>query len=98
MRVKKVFVTGAMGFIGFHWCKKLLENGYEVYAIDIKKNNQKLNHHKKFRYYRDSVFNYDLVRKLIKNNFQYLLKFLTFYKNINNLFAFIFFLILQYAN
>ena len=68
MRVKKVFVTGAMGFIGFNWCKKLLENGYEVYAIDIKKNNQKLNHHKKFRYHRDSVFNYDLVRKLIKNS------------------------------
>ena len=36
MRVKKVFVTGAMGF-RFHWCKKLLENGYEIYAIDIKK-------------------------------------------------------------
>ncbi len=66
MKIKRVFVTGAMGFIGFSWCKKLLENGYEVYAIDIKKNNKKLNNFKKFRYFKDSVFNYDLVRKLIK--------------------------------
>lgn len=67
MKIKKVFVTGAMGFIGFNWCKKLLENGYEVYAIDIKKKNKKLNNYKKFKYFKDSVFNYDLVRKLIKN-------------------------------
>ena len=27
-------VTGAAGFIGFHLCKKLLENGFEVIGID----------------------------------------------------------------
>ena len=31
---KTVLITGAAGFIGFHLCKKLLKNGYEVIGID----------------------------------------------------------------
>ena len=31
---KKVLITGIAGFIGFHLCKKLLENGYEVLGLD----------------------------------------------------------------
>lgn len=31
---KKVLVTGAAGFIGFHLCKKLLEQGYFVIGVD----------------------------------------------------------------
>lgn len=31
---KKVLVTGAAGFIGFHTCKKLIEQGYEVTGFD----------------------------------------------------------------
>ena len=34
---KIFFVTGAMGFIGTHWCKKLLKEGHFVYGLDIKK-------------------------------------------------------------
>ena len=30
----KILVTGSIGFIGFHLCKKLLEEGHEVYGID----------------------------------------------------------------
>ena len=30
----KILVTGAAGFIGFHTCLKLLEQGHEVYGID----------------------------------------------------------------
>jgi len=32
--MKKVVVTGCIGFIGFHLCKKLLVKGYEVIGID----------------------------------------------------------------
>ena len=33
---KKFLVTGAMGFVGTHWVKKLLSEGHEVTAVDIK--------------------------------------------------------------
>jgi len=31
---KTVLVTGAAGFIGFHLCRRLLEDGYQVAGID----------------------------------------------------------------
>ena len=30
----KILVTGAAGFIGSHTCLVLLQNGYEIYALD----------------------------------------------------------------
>ena len=33
----KILVTGAGGFIGGHLIKELLERGYSVRAVDIKK-------------------------------------------------------------
>ena len=30
----KILVTGAAGFIGFHTCLKLVDQGHEVYGID----------------------------------------------------------------
>ena len=65
MSKKKVFVTGAMGFIGMNWCKKLLDNDYIVYGLDLKKS--KINH-KNFIYYKDTVFNYSLVNRIIKKS------------------------------
>jgi UDP-glucuronate 4-epimerase len=32
--MKKILVTGAAGFIGFHFCQRLLEEGYIVYGVD----------------------------------------------------------------
>lgn len=32
--IKKILITGAAGFVGFHLSKKLCEIGYEVYGID----------------------------------------------------------------
>ena len=31
---KKILVTGAAGFIGFHLCQKLLKLGYNVVGLD----------------------------------------------------------------
>ncbi|MCB9023396.1 MAG: NAD-dependent epimerase/dehydratase family protein [Lentimicrobium sp.] len=33
--MKKILVTGALGFIGFHLTKKLIEEGYQVVGIDV---------------------------------------------------------------
>jgi UDP-glucuronate 4-epimerase len=34
MSNQKILVTGVAGFIGFHLCKSLLEDGYEVFGVD----------------------------------------------------------------
>ena len=30
----KILVTGSAGFIGYHLCESLLEDGYEILGID----------------------------------------------------------------
>ena len=30
----KILVTGSAGFIGYHLCKSLLDDGYQVWGID----------------------------------------------------------------
>ena len=37
-KVDKLLITGCAGFIGMHLCKSLLEDGYEVFGIDINSN------------------------------------------------------------
>ena len=32
--MKKIFITGAAGFIGYHLSKRLIDEGYEVFGID----------------------------------------------------------------
>ena len=34
-KMKKILITGAAGFIGFHLTKRLVENGYHVLGLDI---------------------------------------------------------------
>lgn len=32
--MKRILVTGGAGFIGSHWCKKLIQEGHEVLFVD----------------------------------------------------------------
>ena len=64
---QKIFITGAMGFIGLAFSKKLIELGHIVYALDIKPNITKFKH-PNFIFYKDTVFNDNLLKKLIKKS------------------------------
>ncbi|WP_078555221.1 NAD-dependent epimerase/dehydratase family protein [Bacillus alkalicellulosilyticus] len=46
--MKRALVTGALGFIGFHLCERLLNNGIEVIGIDglLQPENKKIAEHK----------------------------------------------------
>ena len=35
MNNKSILVTGCLGFIGYHLCKKLCSNGYNVIGVDV---------------------------------------------------------------
>lgn len=65
---KKFLVTGAMGFVGTYWVKKLLSEGHEVTAVDIKPLDKFFKKNKKLKFFKASVFNYALLEKLIKKN------------------------------
>ena len=43
MKTKTILVTGAAGFIGFHLCKRLLEQGHSVIGLDNINNHYDIN-------------------------------------------------------
>ena len=71
----KVIVTGSVGFIGFHLCKKLLESNFEVIGIDNintyydpKLKNARLNNIKKHSKSKDfHFFKVDIKEKNVLN-------------------------------
>ena len=75
---KNILVTGAAGFIGFHYSKFLLEKNYTVIGIDnlnkyydkkIKLNRIKiLNKFKKFKFFKNDILNFKFLKKLMKNS------------------------------
>ena len=75
MSKKNVLVTGCFGKIGYSVCKKLLENGYNVFGIDIKSGKLNLKALKiygsNFKYYKFNL-QYQNISKLAnivkKNN------------------------------
>lgn len=58
--MKKVVVTGALGFIGFSLCNRLLEKGFEVIGIDgmIDKNMRELYEEKLLWFGRNTLFQF----------------------------------------
>ncbi len=67
MKQKKILVTGAKGFVGKHWCKKLINQGHKVDAVDIKDDIKPILS-SNYRYYKKSIFDFKLLDKLIKKN------------------------------
>ena len=74
--MKKILITGAGGFIGFHLSKKLLEKKYNIlgidnlnsyYSVKLKKDRIKiLKHYKKFSFKKVDISNYNRVHLLFK--------------------------------
>tara|TARA_Y100000589_G_scaffold252777_1_gene241411 strand:+ start:2332 stop:3348 length:1017 start_codon:yes stop_codon:yes gene_type:complete len=77
----KILVTGASGFIGFHLCKKLLQNNYEVIGIDnfnsyydpsLKEDRfkelKKISSKKYFQIYREDIKNFSSLDKIFRNS------------------------------
>jgi UDP-glucose 4-epimerase len=63
--MQKYLVTGAMGFIGSHWCEHLLKKGKQVFGIDLGLHYPKLMEYDNFVFIQDTIKNYDMLEKAI---------------------------------
>ena len=73
----KILVTGSAGFIGYHLCKSLLDDGYEVLGIDNINNYydpnlkfarlNKLKPYKNFKFEKVDIANRDLITRSFKS-------------------------------
>ena len=69
--MKKALVTGAAGFIGFHLCKRLLNENFHVIGVDNlnsyysrvlkNKRNIELKKHKNFKFYKLDLKNKNII-------------------------------------
>lgn len=77
MNKNKILVTGSAGFIGFHLCKKLCDEDWQVYGLDNindyydpKLKEARLNlllHYKNFEFHKIDLINKGDVNNLFKN-------------------------------
>ena len=74
----KALVTGAAGFIGYHLCKRLLTEGYNVtgidnlndyYDVNLKQARLgKIRDHKNFKFHKIDIADRDKMPELFKAN------------------------------
>lgn len=64
--MEKILVTGAMGFVGSHWCEHLLQKGKFVYGFDLGLKNKKLLEYDNFIFIQDTVKDFQLLERLVK--------------------------------
>lgn len=76
--MKKILITGAAGFIGYHLSKRLIEEGHEVVGIDSLNNYYDINlklarvdqlrNQKKFRFYSLNICDKEALNELFEVN------------------------------
>ena len=54
-----------MGFVGSHWCERLLKEGKKVYAIDLGLHHKPLLDHENFVFVQDTIKNYEVLNTLV---------------------------------
>jgi len=59
------FVTGAMGFIGSHWCEHLLNQGHRVIGLDIGRFHTRLLDFEHFIFVHDTIRNSHIVETCV---------------------------------
>ncbi|MDD5129832.1 MAG: GDP-mannose 4,6-dehydratase [Candidatus Omnitrophica bacterium] len=69
---KRALVTGGSGFIGSHLCEELLARGFKVTVVDnlatsAKSNLSAIIKNKNFKFYKGSVLDVKLMRRLIRS-------------------------------
>lgn len=80
--MKKVLVTGAAGFIGFHLCKRLLNENFHVIGVDNlnnyyskvlkNKRNLELKKHRNFKFYKLDLKNKNIIEFFKKKKFDFI--------------------------
>ena len=72
MKIKKILITGGLGFIGSKLAKKLVDQNFIITIIDDKStgklSNLKSLYRKKIKIYNDSILNEKIIKKLIYKN------------------------------
>ncbi len=78
MKYSKILVTGSAGFIGYHLCKKLLNEGYRLIGVDNlnnyyspilkEKRNELLKQYSNYKFYQVDISNYNELKKIFREN------------------------------
>jgi UDP-glucose 4-epimerase len=63
--MKTYFITGVMGFIGYHWAKDLISKGNKVIGIDLKVTSEELFKSDSFEFFQESIYNNPRVHELV---------------------------------
>jgi len=64
--MQKYLITGAMGFVGSHWCEHLLKKGKLVYGFDLAPHFPELMGYNNFIYIHDTIKNYRILEKAVE--------------------------------